>query len=133
MPDRHASTATLPSKPEGDSRPAAAAARRVQVLLPLPLSGAYDYLVPEGLEVEPGSVVVAPLAQRELVGVVWDQAGQSDAAAKAVPLEKLRPILEVLPVPPLTPVARRFLAWVADYTLAAPGAVLRMALASPSA
>jgi primosomal protein N' (replication factor Y) (superfamily II helicase) len=65
--------------------------------------------------------------------VVWDQAGESEAAAKPVPLEKLRPILEVLPVPPLTPVARRFLAWVADYTLAAPGAVLRMALSSPSA
>ncbi|MGE5767083.1 MAG: primosomal protein N' [Bacteroidota bacterium] len=143
MPDRHASTATLPSAPEGDSRPAGAAARRVQVLLPLPLSGAYDYLVPEGLvpeglapeglAVEPGSVVVAPLAQRELIGVVWDQRGDSDSAAAPVPLEKLRPILEVLPVPPLTPVARRFLAWVADYTLAAPGAVLRMALSSPSA
>src|SRR5512138_3723344 len=90
MPDRHASTATLPSAPEGDSRPAGAASRRVQVLLPLPLSGAYDYLVPEGLApeglaVEPGSVVVAPLAQRELIGVVWDQRGDSDSAAAPVP------------------------------------------------
>jgi len=134
MPDRHASTATLPL----DLAPEAETARRVQVLLPLPLTGPYDYLAPAALNLEPGSVVVVPLARRELVGVVWDtpltQAeGDEAAARKTVPLEKLRPILEVLAVPPLTEVARRFLAWVADYTLAAPGAVLRMALSSPSA
>ncbi len=134
MPDRHASTATLPLDlaPEGEQ------ARRVAVLLPLPLTGPYDYLVPpelaEETPVEAGSVVRVPLGQRELAGVVWDQPlDDSPAAAKEVPLEKLRPLLEVFPVPPLTEVARRFLAWVADYTLAAPGAVLRMALSSPSA
>lgn len=132
MPDRHASTATLPLDlpPEADS----AAARRIQVLLPLPLTGPYDYLAPADLALEPGSVVVVPLAQRELVGVVWDKPLESaPAEAKPVPLAKLRPVLEVLPVPPLSDVARRFIAWVADYTLAAPGAVLRMALSSPSA
>ncbi|WP_193367093.1 primosomal protein N' [Pelagibius marinus] len=134
MPDRHASTATLPLDlvSEGEQ------ARRVAVLLPLPLTGPYDYLVPpelaEETPVEAGSVVRVPLGQRELAGVVWDQPlDDSPAEAKEVPLEKLRPILEVFPVPPLTEVARRFLAWVADYTLAAPGAVLRMALSSPSA
>ncbi|GAB4360381.1 MAG: primosomal protein N' [Kiloniellaceae bacterium] len=131
MPDRHASTATLPL----DLGPAheTADSRRVQVLLPLPLTGPYDYLAPSDLALQPGSVVVVPLAQRELVGVVWDIPLEDSGDAKTVPLEKLRPILEVLPVPPLTEVARRFLAWVADYTLAAPGAVLRMALSSPSA
>src|SRR3546814_221277 len=135
MPDRHASTATLPLDlaPEQAACADAASARRVQVLLPLPLTGPYDYLVPPGLEVVPGSVVAVPLAQRELVGVVWDQPGDSATPQKPVPLEKLRPVLESLPVPPLTTVARRFLAWVADYTLAPPGAVLRMALSSPSA
>ena len=135
MPDRHASTATLPL--DLDAEAASAAFRRVQVLLPLPLTGPYDYLAPAELPLEPGSVVVVPLAQRELIGVVWDtpleEAAMAKTAAKSMPLEKLRPILEVLPVPPLTEVARRFLAWVADYTLAAPGAVLRMALSSPSA
>jgi len=129
MPDRHASTATLPL----DLAPEAETARRVQVLLPLPLTGPYDYLAPAALDLEPGSVVVVPLARRELVGVVWDTPLEEVANSKTVPLEKLRPILEVLAVPPLTAVARRFLAWVADYTLAAPGAVLRMALSSPSA
>jgi primosomal protein N' (replication factor Y) len=136
MPDRHASTATLPldPAPDGDAAPGTAAARRVQVLLPLPLTGPYDYLAPAELAVAPGSVVRVPLARRELVGVVWDRPSEAAMAEeKPVPLERLRPILEVLPVPPLTPVARRFLAWVADYTLAAPGAVLRMALSSPAA
>ena len=133
MPDRHASTATLPLDP-APAEAAAGASRRVAVLLPLPLTGPYDYLAPPELAVAPGSVVRVPLAQRELVGVVWDDPPATVAPEqKPVPLERLRPILEVLPVPPLTAVARRFLAWVADYTLAAPGAVLRMALSSPAA
>ena len=143
MPERHASTATRPQEPREESageekhatpEAVAGAARRVAVLLPLPLTGPYDYLAPPGLTVEPGSVVRVPLGQRELAGVVWDRdAGFSEQDEKAVPLEKLRPIIEILPVPPLTEVARRFLSWVADYTLAAPGAVLRMALSSPAA
>ena len=151
MPDHHASTATLPFAPDpapgaaqgapqgspqgadsGDD-PAAGEARRIQVLLPLPLTGPYDYLAPPELDLQPGAVVVVPLARRELVGVVWDIPLDGAADSKPVPLEKLRAVLAVLPVPPLTPVARRFLAWVSDYTLAAPGAVLRMALSSPSA
>src|SRR3546814_20135764 len=80
-----------------------------------------------------GGVGAVPVAQREGVGVVWDRPGDWARPQKPVPLGKLRPVLESLPVPPLTTVARRFLAWVADYTLAPPGAVLRMALSSPSA
>src|SRR3546814_1688041 len=80
MPDRHASTATLPLDlaPEQAACADAASARRVQVLLPLPLTGPYDYLVPPGLEVVPGSVVAVPLAQRELVGVVRSEEHTSE-------------------------------------------------------
>lgn len=135
MPKRLASTATLPLEDGAvETQP-----RRAAVLLPLPLAGAYDYLVPEGLELEPGSVVTVPLGQRELFGVVWDllpddgRPAAEDGGGKVLPLERLRPVIDTCPVPPLTAVARRFLAWVSDYTLAAPGAVLRMALSSPSA
>ena len=38
--------------------------RRMGVLLPLPLSGAYDYLVPEGMEVAAGDFVEVPLGSR---------------------------------------------------------------------
>ncbi len=135
MPDRHASTATLPLEAgEAEEGGPQGRARRVAVLLPLPLTGPYDYLAPSELALGPGSVVRVPLGRRELAGVVWDPLPDSPGADdKVVPLDKLRPVLEVCPVPPLTEVARRFLSWVADYTLAAPGAVLRMALSSPSA
>ena len=101
----------------------AAAPRRVPVLLPLPLSGAYDYTLPEGMEVAPGAVVFVPLGTRRLPGVVWH-----DAASGAVAESKLRPIAAVAGVPPLGAALLRFIAWVASYTLAPPGEVLRLAL-----
>lgn len=102
---------------------------RLRVLLPLPLAGAYDYRVPAGWDVPPvGSFVVVPLSGRQLYGVVWD--GEADPD---LPERRLRDIAEVLPVPPMTASLRRFVEWVAAYTLSPPGAVLRMAMSSPSA
>ncbi len=54
-----------------------AAAPRARVLLPLPLAGAYDYRVPPGAQARPGDFVVAPLNQREVIGVVWDREANS--------------------------------------------------------
>ena len=34
--------------------------------------GPLDYRVPHGMSVEPGSVVVAPLGPRQLIGAVWE-------------------------------------------------------------
>ena len=101
---------------------------RVPVLLPLPLEGAYDYAVPPAMEVAPGTVVTVPLGPRVLYGVVWH--GEADGT---VPAAKLRPIASVVPTPPLRPALMRFIDWVADYTLSAPGDVLRMALPIPAA
>jgi len=108
MPESHAS-----SRPEDG---------RVRVLLPLPLDGAYDYLVPADMAVEPGSFVVVPLGRRELVGVVWG------AATDEVAREKLKPIVELLDVPPLPAVTLQFVDWVASYSMALPGLVLRMCM-----
>ena len=44
-------------------------ARRVAVLLPLPLAGAYDY-IDEGLDLATGDVVEVPLSGRRVTGVV---------------------------------------------------------------
>lgn len=99
----------------------------VSVLLPLPVVGPYDYLVPPGMDAVPGDFVHVPLGSRELTGVVWGppEGGVSDA--------KLRPITERLDAPHLPEELRRFVDWVASYTLSAPGAVLRMVLRSPEA
>ncbi len=100
---------------------------RVGVLLPLPLAGLYDYALPDELAVAPGDIVRVPLGPRHLVGVVWG-AGTGEVAAG-----KLKPIVERLDAPPVGEVQRRFVDWVAAYTLSAPGAVLRMVLSIPEA
>ncbi len=104
---------------------ASSAAARVRVLLPLPLAGAYDYRVPDELagRLQPGDFVHVPLGRRSEFGVVWDGAPGDD-----VPEAKLKDVIERLDAPPLPAVSRRFIDWVAAYTLAAPGAVLRMAM-----
>ena len=119
---------SVQSTSSGDD-PATASARpifkegeRVAVLLPLPVATAYDYLVPEGAGLAPGDIVEVPLARRFEVGVVWG-AGEGD-----VPPGKLREVIHKLDLPPLPDVLRKFIDWVAGYTLQPAGAVLRMTL-----
>ena len=92
--------------------------------------GPLDYRVPEGMEVGPGSVVVAPLGPRQIVGIVWEA---ERLPASEVPEAKLRPLLAVLPVPPLKEELRRLLEWTADYYCASLASVARMVLASGGA
>jgi len=101
---------------------------RVSVVLPLPLSGSYDYRLPAHLVAPPGSFVEVPLGRRQMLGVVWDQAGDSGVAES-----RLKPVTAVLPAPPMDATLRRFVEWVAQYTISPVGAVLRMAMSSPSA
>jgi len=93
--------------------------------------GPLDYRVPHGMTVEPGSLVIAPLGPRQLLGVVWEpERMPSDAE---VGDNRLRNLIDVLPVPPLTDAMRRLIEWTADYYLASPVSVARMALPSSSA
>jgi primosomal protein N' (replication factor Y) (superfamily II helicase) len=113
--------------PEQPANAEPARADRVSVLLPLPLAGAYDYRVTNGMRVAVGDFVRVPLGRRRLAGVVWgpDRADIAEA--------KLKPIAEMLPAPPLHDELRRFVDWVANYTLTPPGAVLRMTMSVPDA
>ena len=104
-----------------------AAPHTMSVLLPLALDTAYDYRVPEGVTIEPGAIVEVPLGQRHAVGVVWG-AGEGGIAPA-----RLKDIAAVRAVPPLPATLRALIDWVADYTLASRGAVLRMALSVPDA
>jgi primosomal protein N' (replication factor Y) len=92
--------------------------------------GPLDYRVPEGMEVTPGSVVVAPLGPRQIVGIVWEA---ERLPATEVPEAKLRPLIAVLPVPPLRAELRRLIEWTADYYCASLASVARMVLASGGA
>jgi len=89
-----------------------------------------DYRVPEGMEVEPGSVVIAPLGPRQVLGIVWEP---ERLAGEEVAESRLRPLLEALPVPPLPAPLRRLIEWTADYYCAHPASVARMALGSMAA
>ena len=93
-------------------------------MLPYPFQGPFDYRVPPELDPKPGDLVVVPLNQREEIGVVWD----GPSAGGGVPDSKLKPLIAILDTPPMLEPLRRFVDWVAAYTLAPPGEVMAMAL-----
>ncbi|WP_296098840.1 primosomal protein N' [uncultured Agrobacterium sp.] len=108
----------------GDASPTVA----VPVLVPMPAPGPYSYGVPEDMVVEPGSIVQVPLGPRQVIGVVWDKSDGPPVDSK-----KLRPITKTFDCPPLREEMRRFIDWVASYTLSPPGLVAKMALRAPAA
>ncbi|MBB4197058.1 primosomal protein N' [Rhodoblastus sphagnicola] len=89
------------------------------VLIPVAVDQTYSYAIPSGLQLEPGDFVEVPLGARKTFGVVW---GISPAAGG-----KLKSIEARLDFPPLPSKLREFLDWVAAWTLAPRGMVLRMA------
>ena len=104
----------------------------VGVLLPLPLAGAYDYKLPPGVDAPRGTLVVAPLGSREVLGAVWgacEGAVGDNRLKTAIPLER-GPLDGG---PRLPEKLCDFIDWVADYTLNPPGAILAMALRSRGA
>jgi primosomal protein N' (replication factor Y) len=107
-------------KPVLQSRP-----QRVGVLLPLPLGGAYDYILDS--EAPRGTLVEAPLGPRRVLGVVWQE---PDGAVDDAKLKTAAP----LPGEPRLPESLcDFIDWVARYTLTSTGVVLALALRVPQA
>lgn len=107
-----------------------AARTRVPVLLPVALDQTYDYVVPDDSDLRPGQFVLVPFGQQFRLGVVWDK---PVGTGKDVPDAKLKPVSNIIDVPSLPPVALRFADWIARYTLAPLGMVLRMMMGAQSA
>ncbi|MEX2035349.1 MAG: primosomal protein N' [Xanthobacteraceae bacterium] len=99
------------------------AQRIVDVLVPLALDQPYSYRVPENLTLAPGDLVTVPLGARDYTGVVW-----GEGTARPGLHNRLKDVAGKLDIPPLKPELRTFVDWVAGYTLASRGVVLRMAL-----
>ncbi|HEY0269581.1 MAG TPA: primosomal protein N', partial [Sphingomonas sp.] len=104
---------------------------RARVLLLNAALGPLDYRVPREMSVEPGSIVLAPLGPRQLAGVVWEPEHMPSDAE--VGDNRLRNLVGAYDLPPIAAPLRRLIEWTANYYLAPPAAVLRMALASASA
>lgn len=100
----------------------------VPVLVPVAVAGAYSYKVPAGMNVRPGSIVRVPLGSREVIGAIWD--GEPDPAVNP---KRLKSILHVYDSPLIADDLRKYIDWVAAWTLGAPGMVLRMVLSSEEA
>jgi primosomal protein N' (replication factor Y) len=97
--------------------------KTVDVIVPVALDRAYTYRVPAGMNLAAGDVVAVPLGPNEYAGVVWGEADPRPGLHN-----KLKDVDAKLDLPPLNAELRRFIDWVADYTLGARGTVLAMAL-----
>ena len=102
---------------------------RAQVLVPYPLSRAYDYLVPQNMTVSAGDYVRVPLGKRDTIGVVWT----TDASDDKVDPARLKSVLQKFTFDPMPQVHRQFVEWVARYTMSDVGSVLKMSLSAPEA
>jgi len=95
-------------------------APRVQVLLPLPAGGPYDYT---GEDLRVGDYVAVPIASRTEFGVVWAIGG-----ASALPDHKIKSVEKKFDMPPMTEGLRHLVTWLADYTMQPLGSILNLAL-----
>jgi primosomal protein N' (replication factor Y) len=96
--------------------------RFCQVSLPLPLRGAFDYKVPEGVSVQAGQRVQVPFGRQRLQGVVTALLDQSQAKG----LKAIERVLDG--APSVSPALLKFTRWVADYYLCAWGEALALCL-----
>jgi len=94
-----------------------------RILFTLPLPEPFDYTVPEGMALEAGSYVAAPVGPHDRLGMVVevlpDQPGTN---------RKLKAVSAAYDVPPMSAPMREFLTWATRYTVSHPGAILSMAL-----
>ncbi len=114
------------SEPNG--REIIKAGRRVGVLLPLVFRDAFDYRVPDGMEVKAGDWVRVPFGRKSMWGVVWGEALGEVEENKLKSIERMAAHLL-----PMTQKMRAFIDWVAWYTLAPRGMVLKMSVPVPEA
>ena len=63
---------------------------RARLILLNAALGPLDYRVPHGMTVAPGSIVVAPLGPRQMLGVVWEP---ERLQTEEVGDNRLRPLL----------------------------------------
>jgi primosomal protein N' (replication factor Y) len=104
---------------------------RARILVLHPVLDVLDYRVPQGMQVEPGSIVVVPIGPRQFAGVVWET--ERLPGGEHVGDNRLRNLLSVADTPPIPASVRRLIEWTSNYYVAPLAGVLRMALSSSAA
>lgn len=94
------------------------------VLTPFPVGRAYSYALDAGQEAASGAFVLVPLGKKQTIGVVWDNQAPQDGYDPA----KLKSIVATIDMPAMPQAHRQFLKWIASYTMADLGSVLKMSL-----
>jgi len=105
-----------------DEEHTSGAARIARVLIPMPLPEAFDYAEPEGLNLNVGDHVAAPLGSQLVRGVVTEL---RPAVGGNRPLKA---IIQKLDDPALPARTLEFVQWAARYAVDLPGYPLAMAL-----
>lgn len=100
---------------------------RKRILVPYPVDKAYDYAVPDDLDLKDGDYVCVPLGGREVTGVVWGEPRDDVASSK------IKAVIDHYPLRAMPKLHRDFLDKVASYTMNAKGSVLKMSLSAPGA
>ena len=103
---------------------------RARILVLHPALGPLDYRVPQGMAVEPGSIVVVPIGPRQYAGVVWEP---ERLPTEEIGDNRLRNLIAVADAPPIPEPVRRLVEWTAGYYLSPPSAVLAMAVRTSAA
>jgi primosomal protein N' (replication factor Y) len=116
-------TATIPGL-----LPLETTAATVPVLLPLPLDEPFDYALPAGQSLPPGTFVEVPFGPRHVIGVVWEQ-----VASERVADLRLKAVRRRIDAPPMPQALRDLLRHIAATTLHPLGSALRLALSVPAA
>lgn len=81
------------------------------VAIAIPIRQTYEYLIPEDMPLLIGSRVKIPFRRKETIGVVLDIKKTTD-----FPVEKLKPITELLDASPIfSPLIFKLCQWAADY------------------
>lgn len=114
----------------GTAIDAAASPTLIQVAVPTPLYGSFDYLIPAGTspaQLQPGCRVRVPFGRQQLTGVVLALHNHSD-----YPVAKLKPLLATLDHEPVLDAALLdLLQWAASYYHHPLGDVIQTALPAP--
>lgn len=97
--------------------------RIADVLVPVAIDQAYSYRIPADLALKAGDFVEVPLGTRQVIGAVWDIRQGAGGNLKSIAAR--------CDCAALGPNLQSFIDWVARWTLAPRGMVLRMSMRAP--